>query len=133
MSRASFVSNTATGPPMLAASPRIWGSSTLAPCAAHAFMHSVSSHSPMTLRRKRVRPSTPPSFVKPASRAAPVSTGDSISTPTRPQVPQETNTAPRSEMGVPTIADAYKYAAYDGLQAIQRETAERGHTDDALR
>lgn len=31
----------------------------------------------------------------------------------------------------PTICDAYKYAAYDGLQAIQRETAGRRHSDDS--
>ena len=37
--------------------------------------HSCSSHSPPTLRRKRVRPSTPPSLVKLAARAASVRTG----------------------------------------------------------
>jgi NAD(P) transhydrogenase len=32
----------------------------------------------------------------------------------------------------PTISDAYKYAAYDGLQAIQREATERRHSGDAI-
>ena len=43
----------------------------------------------MTLRRKRIRPSTPPSLVKLACWAEPVSTGESSSTPTRDQVPDE--------------------------------------------
>ena len=36
---------------------------------------SLSSHRPITLRRNRIRPSTPPSLVKLAARAASVSTG----------------------------------------------------------
>ena len=50
---------------------------------------SLSSHSPVTLWRKRTRPSTPPSLVKFASRAASLTTGSSSSTPTRPHVPHE--------------------------------------------
>ena len=42
---------------------------------------------PPTFRRKRVRPSTPISFVKLASRAASVRTGASSSTPTSDHVP----------------------------------------------
>ena len=41
--------------------------------------HSWSSHSPPTLRRKRMRPSTPPSFVKFAARASSVRIGSSSS------------------------------------------------------
>ena len=48
---------------------------------------SCSSHRPMTLRRKRIVPSTPPSLVKFAARASSVSTGASSSTPTSDQVP----------------------------------------------
>ena len=50
---------------------------------------SLSTHSPITLRRKRIVASTPPSLVKFASRAASVSTGPSSSTPTSDQVPEE--------------------------------------------
>ena len=42
---------------------------------AHARRHSWRSQSPPTLRRNRVRPSTPPSLVKLAARAASVITG----------------------------------------------------------
>ena len=51
---------------------------------------SDSSHSPPTLRRNRMRPSTPPSLVKFAARLASVSTGASSSSPTSDQVPEET-------------------------------------------
>ena len=56
--------------------------------ASHERIVSLSSHSPMTLCKNRTRPSTPPSFVKLASRLASVMTGCSSSSPTSPQVPQ---------------------------------------------
>ena len=59
------------------------------PRAAQTRTDSCSSHSPITLRRKRIVPSTPASLVKPASRLASVSTGLPSSTPARDQVPQE--------------------------------------------
>ena len=55
----------------------------------HSRTHSVSTHSPITLRRKRIVPSTPASLVKSASRASSVSTGASSSSPTSDQVPEE--------------------------------------------
>ena len=55
----------------------------------HARRVSLSSQVPITLVRNRIVPSTPPSLVKLAARAASVSTGASSSSPTRPQVPRE--------------------------------------------
>jgi hypothetical protein len=57
--------------------------------SAHVRIDSCRSHSPITLRRKRTRPSTPRSLVKFAARLASVTTGPSSSTPTRPHVPHE--------------------------------------------
>ena len=59
------------------------------PRAAQTRTDSCSSHSPITLRRKRTVPSTPASLVNPASRLASVSTGPPSSIPARDQVPQE--------------------------------------------
>jgi len=55
-----------------------------------ARMNSRSGHRPMTLRRYRIVPSTPPSLVKFARRLSSVRIGLSSSTPTRAHVPQET-------------------------------------------
>ena len=57
------------------------------PC--HALRHSESTQRPITFLRKRTVPSTPPSFVKSASRASSLSTGASSSSPTSDQVPDE--------------------------------------------
>ena len=50
---------------------------------------SLSTHRPITLRRKRMVASTPPSLVKFAARASSLSTGWSSSRPTSDQVPEE--------------------------------------------
>ena len=52
--------------------------------------HSCSSQSPPTLRRNLVRPPTPPSLVKFASRLASVTIGSSSSRPTSDHVPLAT-------------------------------------------
>ena len=59
------------------------------PRSVHLFIDSVSTHRPITFLRKRIVPSTPPSLVKSANRAASVSTGSSSSRPTNDQVPEE--------------------------------------------
>ena len=59
------------------------------PARSQVRSDSCSSHSPITLRRYRTVPSTPPSLVKFAARLSSVSTGASSSTPTSDQVPQE--------------------------------------------
>ena len=74
--------------------------------ASHVRTASLSSHSPVTLWRKRTRPSTPPSFVKLASRAASLTTGSSSSTPTSPHVPHEMYAAFGVLSGTATIAEA---------------------------
>ncbi len=53
-----------------------------------------------------MRPSTPSSLVKFASREASVSTGSDSSTPTRPQVPRLMYAARSLSMGTATTADA---------------------------
>ena len=58
------------------------------PASSQVRSDSWSSHRPITLRRKRIRSSTPPSFVKFAARLASVRTAASSSTPTSDQVPQ---------------------------------------------
>ena len=74
--------------------------------AARCACDSLSSHRPITLRRKRIVPSTPPSLVKLAARLSSVSTGRSSSTPTSDQVPDEMYAAPGSVIGTPTTAEA---------------------------
>ena len=59
------------------------------PSRSQYLIDSLSSQRPMTLRRKRIRPSAPTSLVKLADRAASVITGRLSSTPTSPQVPHE--------------------------------------------
>ena len=56
--------------------------------SAQARSDSYSSHRPITFLRKRIVPSTPPSLVKLARRAASVSTGSSSSSPTSDHVPR---------------------------------------------
>ena len=75
----------------------------------HARRVSESSQVPITLVRKRTRPSTPPSLVKLAARLASVTTGWSSSTPTSPHVPQETYAASGSVIGTPTTAEAVSW------------------------
>ena len=58
--------------------------STPSPRRFHARIDSGSSHRPMTLRRKRIVPSTPPSLVKLAARLSSVSTG-SVELDARPE------------------------------------------------
>ena len=60
----------------------------------------------MTLRRKRIRSSTPPSLVKFAARLSSVTMAWSSSTPTSDHVPQATYANGASPAGTPTIADA---------------------------
>ena len=60
----------------------------------------------MTLRRYRIRPSTPSSFVKFAARLASVRIGRSSSTPTSAQVPQAMYANCSPSAGTPTTADA---------------------------
>ena len=59
------------------------------PASAQAPRDSESTQSPITFLRNRMVPSTPPSLVKSAGRAASVSTGSSSSRPTSDQVPEE--------------------------------------------
>ena len=59
------------------------------PLRSQCLIDSLSSQRPMTLRRKRIRPSAPTSLVKLADLAASVITGRFNSTPTSPQVPHE--------------------------------------------
>ena len=92
-------------------------SSTAAACASNVSRSaspqvrnvSDSSQVPITLVRKRVRPSTPASLVKFAARLSGVTTGHASSTPTRPQVPQEMYAESGSVIGTPTTADAVSW------------------------
>ena len=103
--RGSCTSKIVTGPPYAAAA-----SSHVARSSSPQLRRvSESSQVPITLVRKRVRPSTPPSLVKLAARASSVSTGRSSSTPTSPQVPHETYAASGSVIGTPTTAEAVSW------------------------
>lgn len=105
-----FVSNTTlAGASRAACSSRFARSMSSPSSASHARIVSLRSHSPVTLCRNRKRPSTPSSCEKFASRAAPVRTGRVISSPTRPQVPQETYAEFRVDSGAPTIAEAVSW------------------------
>ena len=55
----------------------------------HVRSVSDSTHRPITLRRNRIVPSTPPSLVKFAASAASPSSGSGSSSPASDQVPQE--------------------------------------------
>jgi hypothetical protein len=83
------VSNTVFGAGAAAACSSSTGRSAGAPSRSYCRTVSDSSQVPITLRRKRTRPSTPISLVKLAARLSSVTTGPGSSTPTRPQVPQE--------------------------------------------
>ena len=107
--RGSCTSKTGTGAVTAAASASSVASGADCPVRSQPRIVSLSSHSPITLVRKRTRPSTPPSLVKLASRAASVSTGAGSSTPTRPHVPQEMYAAWSLAIGTPTTADAVSW------------------------
>ena len=100
--RASCTSTTGTGPSYASAARSIPARS-VSPQVRNV---SLSSQVPITLVRKRIVPSTPPSLVKLASRASSVSTGMSSSRPARAQVPSETYAASSVCIGTPTTADA---------------------------
>jgi hypothetical protein len=72
----------------------------------HSRTHSCSSQNPVTLRRNRVVPSTPPSLLNPAPRAASVMTGAGNSTPTSAHVPVQTNANSSPSAGTPATAAA---------------------------
>src|SRR5213595_4117488 len=55
---------------------------------AHSRRHSSSTHIPVLFFKKRIVPSSPTSFVKPARRAAAVNTGARNSAPTSDHVPE---------------------------------------------
>ena len=100
------------------------------PASDHVRTDSDSSHSPMTLRRYRMRPSTPPSFVKLARRLSSVSTGCSSSTPTSDQVPQEMYAKRSSRAGTPTTAEAVSceptaVRTVDSASPVSRRTSGR--------
>ena len=86
---ASWGSN--TGPPAgsAAAASMSGGSASGVPARSQVRRDSWSSHSPVTLRRNRIVPSTPPSLVKFACRLASVRIGAAVSTPTSDHVPDE--------------------------------------------
>ncbi len=105
--RGSSASKSGTSPVTAAAASSSSGSATGEPSSSsHARTVSLSSHRPVTLWRKRTRPSTPPSFVKFAARAASLSTGASSSRPTRPHVPQEMYAASGELRGTAATAEA---------------------------
>ena len=83
------MSNTSLGGGHAAACSRSSARSMRCRSRSQCLIDSLSSQSPMTLRRKRIRPSAPTSLVKFADLAASVITGRFNSTPTSPQVPQE--------------------------------------------
>ena len=72
------------------------------PRSVHVLMDSVRTHRPVTFLRNRIVPSTPPSLVKSANRAASVSTGASSSSPTNDQVPEEMYADASPLAGAPT-------------------------------
>ncbi len=107
LSEGSFASNSGTPSETAAAAASSSARSIDAPSSpSHARTLSLSSHRPVTLCRKRYRPSTPSSWVKFASRAASVSTGSVSSSPTRPHVPHEMYAAEGDVIGTATTAEA---------------------------
>ncbi len=95
--RGSWTSKTGTGPVTSAAA------ASRAPRSSrpHVRRVSLSSHVPITLVRKRMVPSTPPSWVKLAARAASVSTGF---------VELEADEAPGAERDVGRAVTGHRYA-----------------------
>lgn len=105
-SRGSFASNVGTWAGAAAPCARRCFRSVCSPTFAQARADSESSQNPITFLRNRTRPSTPPSFVKPACRASSVVTGPGSSVPTSDQVPQEMYTVSSPLEGTPTTAEA---------------------------
>ncbi len=93
VNRSSDASNRATGPVTAAASSssdaRSLEREASVEAASQVRIDSDSSQSPEMFFKNRTRPSTPPSLVKFASRAASVTIGDGSSRPTSDQVPLE--------------------------------------------
>ncbi len=83
--------------------------STADPTPDQVRQTSESTQSPITLRKKRIVPSTPASLVKFACRAASLSTGASSSRPTNDQVPDETYAASSRSSGTATTAEAVSW------------------------
>ncbi|MEG8035555.1 hypothetical protein QP157_09540 [Sphingomonas sp. LR61] len=99
-------SKTGTGAVTAAAEASRASRSMLAPSRSQVRTLSDSNHSPDTFFRNRTRPSTPPSLVQFASRAASDRTGASSSTPTSDQVPEEMYAKSGSVAGTATTAEA---------------------------
>ena len=102
-------STSTVGPP--GGQPAAWASSSArskgSPASAQVRNDSCSSHRPPTLRRKRTRPSTPPSLVKFAARLASVRTGSSSSKPDqRPGAGGDVGEVVGRWPAPPTTADA---------------------------
>ena len=113
--------------------------STLAPSSSHCRIDSLTSHIPATFFRKRTVPSTPPSFVNPASSARwSVPTGASSSSPISDQVPEEmkaTGSARPPRPGTASTAEAVSWepTAITGTSPIPSCGGElRKHRAEAL-
>ena len=89
------------------------------PCSAHTRRHSWRSHIPAIFVRKRVLPSRPCSFEKPASRAALERTGWRSSMPRRDHVPE------LMKSGLPRDGAAATAEAVSWLPQVQTFTPRR--------
>ena len=106
------------------------------PSAASERRDSCSSQRPMTLRSRRVVPSTPRSLERLKRCASASSTGASSSTPSSDQVPLESTAELRSRSGAATNAEAVSWAAtaHTGTAepVVRQQRAERRPRLDEL-
>ena len=110
--RRSSSSGSKSGTSSLAASARRSRSSYPAgPAGSSERRLSCSSHSPITLRSRRVVPSMPRSLERLKPWASSSSAGSSTSRPSSDQVPLESTAELRSRRGAATNADAVSWAA----------------------